>query len=178
MPTVGVSTTIFSNNQILMVMREDFPVWTLPGGKLEPNESFGQTAIRETLEETGIEIKIISLVGVYSRPNWREGGSHEILFSATPVEGTMTPQLGETVDVRYFDPNNLPEDTFWWDRQRILDANSGQKGIARIQHADWPLEDMQLSEIHKLRDRGELPLQELYKLFCEWPKPDESKLEF
>ncbi|MBS3750581.1 MAG: NUDIX domain-containing protein [Anaerolineales bacterium] len=178
MPTVGVSTTTFSNNQILMVMREDFPIWTLPGGTLEPNESFGQTAIRETFEETGIEIKIIDLVGVYSRPHWREGGSHEILFSATPVKGSMIPQPGETVDVRYFDLENLPEATFWWDRQRIQDANSGQKGIARIQNAVWPLEDMRLREIHKLRDRGKLPLEELYKQFCEWPKSEENKMEF
>jgi ADP-ribose pyrophosphatase YjhB (NUDIX family) len=40
---------------------------------IEDRESLAQTAVREAREETGLEVELLNLVGIYSRPNWRKG---------------------------------------------------------------------------------------------------------
>ncbi|TDC79132.1 NUDIX domain-containing protein [Actinomadura sp. 7K507] len=54
--------------EILMIRRTDNDNWALPGGAVDLGESVKQAAIRETREETGIDIDIIGLVGIYSDP--------------------------------------------------------------------------------------------------------------
>ncbi|WP_433462710.1 NUDIX domain-containing protein [Spirillospora sp. CA-128828] len=56
------------NGEILMIRRTDNDNWALPGGAIDLGESVTQAAIRETKEETGIEIEITGLVGIYSDP--------------------------------------------------------------------------------------------------------------
>ena len=57
---VGAGTLVVLDNRVLMVYRERSGVvrWELPSGLAEPSESLEQTAARETLEETGIEVRI------------------------------------------------------------------------------------------------------------------------
>jgi ADP-ribose pyrophosphatase YjhB (NUDIX family) len=57
--------------QILLLRRAVEPglgAWDLPAGYLDPGESFEMAARRETLEESGIEIELLGLVGVYHSP--------------------------------------------------------------------------------------------------------------
>jgi ADP-ribose pyrophosphatase YjhB (NUDIX family) len=54
--------------EILMIRRADNGNWALPGGAVDLGESVTQAAIRETKEETGIDVKITGLVGIYSDP--------------------------------------------------------------------------------------------------------------
>ena len=61
--------------------------WSFPGGYVKPNESVMQAAVRETLEMTGVEVELTRLLGVYSRPNWRKAGHHQVSFVARPVSG-------------------------------------------------------------------------------------------
>ena len=58
MPTQGSTVVILNpkTQEVLLHKREDFRVWSLPGGKIEPGESWEDAAIRETFEETGIAI--------------------------------------------------------------------------------------------------------------------------
>ena len=66
---------IFSpdRNEVLLVERDDFPVWVLPGGGVEISESLENAIIREILEETGFTVKIERLVGLYLPANGYEG---------------------------------------------------------------------------------------------------------
>jgi ADP-ribose pyrophosphatase YjhB (NUDIX family) len=57
-----------NEGRILMIHRTDNDMWALPGGAQDIGETIAQTAIRETKEETGIDIEITGLVGVYSDP--------------------------------------------------------------------------------------------------------------
>lgn len=41
------------NQQILLVKRKDVPLWDLPGGRVDPEETAEEAAVREVLEETG-----------------------------------------------------------------------------------------------------------------------------
>jgi 8-oxo-dGTP pyrophosphatase MutT (NUDIX family) len=57
-----------ATNRILLVRRADNDKWALPGGKIELNESVLQAVEREIREETGLQVKVQSLIGVYSDP--------------------------------------------------------------------------------------------------------------
>ena len=62
--------------QVLLVHRSDYDLWNLPGGGLEKGESPWQGVIREVKEETGLNVSVTRLAGVYSKPD-----VDEIVFS-------------------------------------------------------------------------------------------------
>ena len=45
--------------EVLLVKRQDVPVWVLPGGGVESDENSGDAVVREVLEETGLRVKVI-----------------------------------------------------------------------------------------------------------------------
>src|SRR5207244_2931698 len=57
-----------SGGDLLLLRRPDSGRWTIPTGALKANETLTQCAIRECHEETGLDIEITSLVGVFSDP--------------------------------------------------------------------------------------------------------------
>lgn len=74
-PKVGTDAAIFNENgEILLMERSDGSGWCLPCGFVEPNETPAEGIVREVREETGLEIKINQLVGVFTRkPNLAMG---------------------------------------------------------------------------------------------------------
>ncbi len=74
-PKVGTDAAIFNENgEILLMERSDGSGWCLPCGFVEPNETPAEGVIREVREETGLEVKIKQLVGVFTRkPNAKMG---------------------------------------------------------------------------------------------------------
>ena len=108
MPLLGVTIAIFQAGQILLTRREDFEVWCLPGGAVDDGESLAQAAMREAREETGLEVELTWLVGIYSRPTgWHS--MHLVLFAARPIGGALRPDPREVIEMSYFDLNTLPE---------------------------------------------------------------------
>lgn len=85
--------------EILMIRRTDNGNWALPGGAIDLGESVAEAAVRETKEETGIEVEITSLVGIYSDPkhvihytsNDEVRQEFSILLVAKMVSGTLKP---------------------------------------------------------------------------------------
>jgi len=67
----GASALIFdeSRERILLTQREDNGRWCLPGGGMDPGESAAEACVREVLEETGLEVRVTKLVGVYTTPD-------------------------------------------------------------------------------------------------------------
>lgn len=178
MSTLGVSTAIFQDNQILLIKRSDFPAWGLPGGAVDDGESIAQAAIRETHEETGLDVELLQLVGIYSRPDWRYGGDHSILFTAQPIGGSLQTTTDETVDARYFSVEDLPNDLLWYHYQRIVDAHSNVVGAAWIQDAVWPLGEVtNPSEIRQLVERGEVTIEGLQAQLCGHGRPGKERVE-
>jgi len=69
-PLVGVGAIIIEKDRVLLVKRGHAPLageWSIPGGVLEVGETLREAAIREVVEETGLEIEPTVLLGVYDR---------------------------------------------------------------------------------------------------------------
>lgn len=139
MPAITVNVAVILENKILLTKRDDFEVWCLPSGGVEDGESVAQAAIRETKEETGIEVELKSLVGIYSRLG-DLANTHAVLFSAIPLGGNIQTQVGETLDVRFYRFDEIPENLSFGHRQRIDDVISGIGGsVAVIQEMLLPI---------------------------------------
>ena len=67
----GASALIFdeARERILLTRREDNGRWCLPGGGMDPGESAAEACVREVLEETGLEVRVTKLVGIYTSPD-------------------------------------------------------------------------------------------------------------
>ncbi|GAA2415690.1 NUDIX domain-containing protein [Actinomadura vinacea] len=84
--------------EILMIRRTDNDNWALPGGAIDLGESVSQAAVRETKEETGIDVEITGLVGIYSDPKHvihytsddEVRQEFSILLTARPTGGAPT----------------------------------------------------------------------------------------
>lgn len=103
-PKVGADAAIFDDSgRILLVQRADNAKWCLPCGWVEPNEAPIETAIRETWEETGLEVRPLQLVDVFHRPPHKDYGPHSLISVVYFCEITGGKLRGshESLDVRY-----------------------------------------------------------------------------
>jgi ADP-ribose pyrophosphatase YjhB (NUDIX family) len=68
---IGCSATIFDDarQKVLLTRRVDNDLWCLPGGHMDPGESVAECCVREVLEETGLQTRVVRLTGVYSNPD-------------------------------------------------------------------------------------------------------------
>ena len=105
---------IQDGNRVLLQNRvkEDWKGYTLPGGHVEPGESFVDAVIRETKEETGLDILRPRLVGVKQFPI--ENGRYIVfLFKATEFSGdVVSSEEGdmEWIDIERFSEVDAVED--------------------------------------------------------------------
>lgn len=103
------------SGEILMIRRSDNDNWALPGGAMDLGESMPEAAVRETLEETGVQVEITGIVGIYTDPrhvilytsNNEVRQEFSIVFTAQPVAGEPTPS-DESREVRWIAQTELP----------------------------------------------------------------------
>jgi 8-oxo-dGTP diphosphatase len=158
MAKLGVMVAVLDGGRVLLTRRHDFPVWCLPGGAIDPGESAAAAAVREVREETGLEVELTRLVGVYSRPRWSPEGNHEVLYAARVAGGMLLRATSETTDAAFVAPRELPQSLIWWHRQRIADALAGLGGVSRLQDAAWIFGELSAPEVYARRAAGELDL--------------------
>ena len=58
-----------ANGRLLLTKRADNGKWCLPGGHLESGETVSESIVREVKEETGLDVEILRITGVYSNPH-------------------------------------------------------------------------------------------------------------
>ncbi|GAA3430543.1 NUDIX hydrolase [Kutzneria kofuensis] len=99
--------------RVLMIRRTDNDLWAIPGGGQDVGETIAQTAVRETLEETGIDIEVTGLVGIYSNPahviSYDDGEVRQefsVCFRASPVGGEPRTS-SESREVHWVEPAEL-----------------------------------------------------------------------
>jgi ADP-ribose pyrophosphatase YjhB (NUDIX family) len=159
---------IDARRRVLLTRREDFEVWCLPGGAVDPGESLAEAAIREVREETGLDVELSRLVGLYSRP--RLGGYHTLaLFAAEQMSGSLRPDPVEVIELAWFGEGELPADLLWGQRERLDDALAGTGGsIVRttdyVRPEYWPT---RRDALYEQRDASGLSRLEYYRQFVQ-----------
>jgi ADP-ribose pyrophosphatase YjhB (NUDIX family) len=163
MPGLAVIIAVINDGKILLTKREDFEVWCLPGGGVEEGESLAEGAIREAKEETGLDVELTRLVGVYSRMGGGMHDVHAVLYAAKPVGGELRTQPDETIEVAYFPFDQLPDELLFGHKKRIDDAIHDRNSLSVRQ--EIKLSDTRQytrREIYEARDRSGLSRQQFY----------------
>lgn len=109
--------------RIVLVHRKDNSLWALPGGGMELGESIEDCAIREVKEETGLDIQITGLIGVYTNPHhvieYSDGEVRQqfsLCYRTKLVGGTLAYD-NESTDIDWVDPaaiKDLPMHPSMW----------------------------------------------------------------
>ena len=119
-PLLAVDAVIFFRSGIVLIRRDNQPYqgcYALPGGFVEVGETVEDAAHREAREETGLEIELLALVGVYSDPR-RDPRGH-VVSLAYLAKGRGVLQSGsDALSVEIFAPDGLPPLAF--DHDRII----------------------------------------------------------
>jgi 8-oxo-dGTP pyrophosphatase MutT (NUDIX family) len=115
--------------------------WYVIGGAPDPGEEPAVAAVREAFEETGLIVRPERLIGVYADPIVRYPNGDEVLYTATafrckPVGGSVRIGDDESLEVRYFRPNELP-DLMPTHRLRIEHALSKNEGAYFAWDETW-----------------------------------------
>lgn len=104
----AASAVIIKGNMILLQRRMDNDLWSLPGGKMEYGENIEQTIKREILEETGYNVIVNKLIGVYTNPKsiiaYSDGEVRQqfsLCFQCSIISGKMQIS-SESKEVRFF----------------------------------------------------------------------------
>ena len=99
--------------KLLFQRRSDNGQWGLIGGLLEMNETYEEAALREVREETGLQIRLTSFLGIYHNHNmiWSNGDQAHVVsayFTAEILQGE--PRVDEeSLELRWFAPEEAPE---------------------------------------------------------------------
>lgn len=99
--------------RIVLVKRTDNDLWALPGGGMELGESIEETAVREVKEETGLDVTVTGLVGVYTNPlhviEYSDGEVRQqfsLCFTTELVGGELAFDA-ESTDITWVDESHL-----------------------------------------------------------------------
>lgn len=119
--TLGAFAVIFdSDDRVLVSHRRDLDLWNLPGGRVQVDELPDATVVREAREETGLDVEVMRLTGVYGRND----GRADIVFTfECAILG------GELVATEEADRHE------WWFGVDQLPVNTIPKQVARIRDA-------------------------------------------
>ncbi|MDX9992839.1 MAG: NUDIX hydrolase [Anaerolineales bacterium] len=93
-PKVAAAALIVENGKILLVRRVNEPhrgLWTLPAGFINSGEDPAGAAVRECLEETGLNVRTTRLLDIYARREHPRGADFVIFYQAQVESGTLQP---------------------------------------------------------------------------------------
>ncbi|MGC5309267.1 NUDIX domain-containing protein [Micromonospora zamorensis] len=110
------AVTVFvldAQDRVLLIRRTDNGLWAVPGGAQDFGEYIAETAVRETKEESGIDVEVAGIVGIYTDPKhvmaYNDGEVRQqfsICFRARYLSGEPTPS-SESSEVRWVGKKEL-----------------------------------------------------------------------
>lgn len=106
---VAAAGVIINNNNEILLVKNPRKGWEFPGGIVEPGETVPQGLKREIKEESGVDVEIINIVGIYSNTKKKKGynGVEEVPtivtidFICKYISGELSTS-DESMDVRWF----------------------------------------------------------------------------
>ena len=103
-----------ADSRVLLVRQTADGLWSTPGGVLEPDETPAAAVVREVQEETGLDVKIVRLLGVYGGPTfvveYPNGDRSQYLsaiFECAVLGGSPVPDGDETDQLTFAGPSEL-----------------------------------------------------------------------
>ncbi|MBD1222417.1 NUDIX hydrolase [Virgibacillus halodenitrificans] len=114
---VGAVVILVDDKGRILLQQRKFPhgTWGLPGGLMELGESTEDVARREVSEETGLMVKDLNLINIYSGPDQfikAENGDEfyvvTVAYSSETYTGDLTMDATESIHLAFFHPNELP----------------------------------------------------------------------
>lgn len=130
-PKVAVGAAVGNDaGELLLIRRADSGVWLYPTGWCDVGYSAPEVVVKEVLEETGIEVEVVRLIGVLD--GMRLGTSriplYSLLFLCRAVGGSFAIHPQEVTDVGWFRRDALPSPTVGADRwaEPIFAAIAGE----------------------------------------------------
>jgi 8-oxo-dGTP pyrophosphatase MutT (NUDIX family) len=113
LPSAAVAV-VDESKRLLLGLHSDRNIWVLPGGLVEPGELPADAALRETWEETGLQVELTGVLGVYGGPDLlvHYANGDRASYVATVFRGRVTggearPDGTEILDLRYFSAEEL-----------------------------------------------------------------------
>ena len=134
-PKVAIGAIVGNDDgEILLMQRADSGIWLYPTGWADVGYSASEVAVKEVLEETGIECEPVQLLGVVDgqRMGFSRFGMYMLLFHCRATGGTLQGHPLETSGLGWFAPDALPSATAgieWWG-QMAFAAINGERSIA------------------------------------------------
>lgn len=109
-PKVAAAVLLEQDGRVLLVRRVNEPfrgLWTLPAGFVDADEDPALAAVRETLEETGLVIRVTKVLDVIAGREHPRGADFVIVYAAQLLSGTLSP--ADDVDAAaWFERSDLP----------------------------------------------------------------------
>jgi 8-oxo-dGTP diphosphatase len=105
-----------AQSRVLLVRQTADSRWSTPGGVLEPDETPATAVVREVKEETGLEVRIVRLLGVFGGPDfvvqYPNGDRSQYLsaiFECEVFGGSLVPDGDETDQLTFAGPAELAQ---------------------------------------------------------------------
>jgi ADP-ribose pyrophosphatase YjhB (NUDIX family) len=137
-PFVGVGAIIWRGEEVLLVKRGKAPrkgEWSIPGGAQMIGETLKAAAYRESLEETGVHIKVEELVDVIDGIFPDESGAirnHYTMvdFAATWVSGDAAPN-DDVTEAVWVNLNDISDLGLWSETERVIHRSATLRGLKK-----------------------------------------------
>jgi ADP-ribose pyrophosphatase YjhB (NUDIX family) len=129
---LGISLVACRNNEgkWLIIRETDNRGWWLPGGLVDPPETFKKAAIRETIEEAGVEVEIKGILrleyNIEAKDNYQR---MKVIYYAEPVSGNATPKSKA---------DSESEEAKWFTLKEIEELKSQKPGWRGPELYVWP----------------------------------------
>ncbi|MCM3237583.1 NUDIX domain-containing protein [Heyndrickxia oleronia] len=95
---VSAATIVLNDEKEILLIKGPWRGWEMPGGQVEEGESLKDAAIRETKEETGIDIEVLKFCGIFQNVN---KSICNTLFLGKPIGGKLTTS-SESLEVGFY----------------------------------------------------------------------------
>lgn len=127
---------VLDGGTVLLQRRGDDGTWGFPGGAIELGESAEEAVLREVAEETGLRIRVESLLGIYTKyqhiyPNGDVVQPMTVFMRCTRVGGRLSDDDDETEELAFFPLDAVPTLTNQQHRDALSDLRAGRRAVLR-----------------------------------------------
>jgi 8-oxo-dGTP diphosphatase len=134
-PSVGVGVVVVRDGSVLLIRRGQPPnqgQWSIPGGRQEWGETVREAALREVREETGLEVELVDLIGVFDgigrQPDGTVGWHYTLIDFVARWTGGEPVAGGDAAHAEFVPRARLRSLGLWSETLRAIDL-----GFARLE---------------------------------------------